>query len=256
MGRRPAGRRRLYERQIAADERCRGPRHSLTAEGVHNLANLLAEMGDLVEAERLHRRAVDIWTSALRPTHPYVARGLDALAQVVEKRGRRVEARLLYERSLEIRRRELGDASGDVAWTLTNLARVLDTTGQRGRALELLDEAIGIYRTAGAGDEPDHLARALELRGTVAAARGQVDAALQNLSAALAERTRIFGPEHPLVADTQVAVASVGVAAGRREPALAAALSAEAVGRAHVRSVVRYLPSGRRWRTRRGGPRH
>jgi CHAT domain-containing protein/tetratricopeptide (TPR) repeat protein len=236
------GARRLYERQIAADERCRGPRHSLTAEGVHNLANLLAEMGDLVEAERLHRRAVEIWRAALGATHPYVARGLDALAQVVERRGRRLEARQLYERSLEIRRRAQGDASGDVAWTLTNLARVLDVTGQPGRALELLDEAIGIYRTAGAGDEPDHLARALELRGTVAAGRGEADQALQDLAAALSERTRIFGPEHPLVADTQAAVAHVGLAAGRRESALAAALTAEAIGRAHVRSVVRYLP--------------
>jgi CHAT domain-containing protein/tetratricopeptide (TPR) repeat protein len=236
------GARRLYERQIAADERCRGPRHSLTAEGVHNLANLLAEMGDLLEAERLHRRAVAIWTAALGPTHPYVARGLDALAQVVEQRGRRVQARQLYERSLAIRRRAQGDASGDVAWTLTNLARVLDAMGERGGALALLDEAIGIYRTAGAGDEPDHLARALDLRGTVAATRGEVDDALRNLAAALAERTRIFGPEHPLVADSQTAIARVGVAAGRREPALAAALTAEAIGRAHVRSIVRYLP--------------
>jgi CHAT domain-containing protein/tetratricopeptide (TPR) repeat protein len=236
------GARRLYERQIAADERCRGPRHSLTAEGVHNLANLLADMGDLLEAERLHRRAVDIWTAALGAPHPYVARGLDALAQVVEQRGRRVEARQLYERSLATRRRAQGDASGDVAWTLTNLARVLSAMGEHGGALALLDEAIGIYRTAGAGDEPDHLARALDLRGAVAAARGEVDDALRNLAAALAERTRIFGPEHPLVADSQTAIARVGLAAGRREPALAAALTAEAIGRAHVRSVVRYLP--------------
>ena len=199
-------------------------------------------MGDLVEAERLHRRAIDVWTAALGPTHPYVARGLDALAQVLEARGQPLDARQLYERSLAIRRRAQDNDSADVAWTLTNLARVLDATGQPARARALLDEAIATYRRSGAGDEPDHLARALELRGTLAAARGDVDAGLEDLSQALAERTRIFGAEHPLVADSQTAIARVGAAAGRREPALAAALTAEAIGRAHVRSVVRYLP--------------
>ncbi len=231
----------LYRQQVNTLQRCYD-NANWTATALHNSANLAAEMGDLAEAERLHAQAIQVWSARLGPRHPYVARGIDALADVVAQRGELARARQLYERALAIRRGHGDSSQPDVAWTMTNLARTVGDLGNETLALRYVRRAIAIYQKAGASDEPDHLARALELQGMLQARHGDLAAAHASLTAALAERERIFGAAHPLVAASRAALAHVQLLEGAKAEALAGSLAAESVGRDHLRFTVRYLP--------------
>jgi CHAT domain-containing protein len=231
----------LYRQQLSTLEKCHANANWM-ATALHNSANLAFEMGDVAEAERLHQRAIRVWSAGLGRQHPYVARGLDALAEVVASRGEFARARALYQRALKIRRRDIETGRPDVAWTLTNLARTIADQGQVELALGYVQEAIATYKRAGAFDEPDHLARSLELQGLLQARRGDLADAHASLVAAIAERQRIFGAAHPLVAESRAALARVELAEGSLADALRDALDAERSGRDHLRFLVRYLP--------------
>jgi CHAT domain-containing protein/predicted negative regulator of RcsB-dependent stress response len=230
----------LYRQQLRVLQKC-GANANWTATALHNLGNVSFEMGEVEEAERLHTRAVDVWSKSLGSNHSYVARGLDSLAEVVASRGQRTRARTLYERALRIRRSRAGDGP-DVAWTLTNLARTIADQGNRSLALGHVEQAIRIYRERGVADDPDHLARALELRGTIQLRLGRLSQARESLAAALAERERVYGREHPLAAQSRALLARADFVAGMLDAALAGALDAERAGRDHLRHTVRFLP--------------
>ncbi len=234
--------RRLYGRALATIERCLGTLHSDYATYIFNDASLAREIGDLAEADALYQRALQIWTDGLGPTHAFVARGLDALAEVAALRGQLDRSRELYERALAIYRSELGAAHPQVAWMLTNLARTVSDQGNTGLGMRYVDEAVGIFRKSGSSDDPDHLARVLELRGSLQIRTGNLTGARASLVDALAARERIFGRAHPLAASTRAALAAVDFAQGQSAAALTAALDAEQTGRDHLRFTVRYLP--------------
>jgi len=233
--------RRLYRRELDSLAACHANANWM-ATALFNYAGLHSEMGEVDEAVALYERAIRTWTAALGPRHPYVARGIDALAEVMATQGQLSQARTQYERALQIRRRTDRADGPDVAWTLTNLAKVEDRLGRRAAALQDLDKAIAIYAKAGPFDEPDHLARTLELSGFLHAREGDLERARQNLVAAQSERTRIFGPVHPLSSESHVALARVEYLQGEDAPALTAALQAEAAWRDHLRHTIRYLP--------------
>jgi CHAT domain-containing protein/Tfp pilus assembly protein PilF len=234
--------RRLYGRALATIERCLGTLHSDYATYIFNDASLAREIGDLAEADALYQRALQIWTDGLGPTHAFVARGLDALAEVAALRGQLDRSRELYERALAIYRSELGAAHPQVAWMLTNLARTVSDQGNTGLGMRYVDEAVGIFRKSGSSDDPDHLARVLELRGSLQIRTDNLTGARASLVDALEARERIFGRAHPLAASTRAALAAVEFAQGQSAAALTAALDAEQTGRDHLRFTVRYLP--------------
>jgi CHAT domain-containing protein/tetratricopeptide (TPR) repeat protein len=209
---------------------------------VFNDAGVAQDVGDLVEADELYTRAVDIWSKALGPNHSFVARGLDAVADVAAARGDLPRAHNLYERALTIRRRSLGPDHPHVAWTLTNLAKTEADLGNVLLALRYVQDAIAIYRKSGTGDEPDHLARVLELRSSLEERRGRPHAARESVEQAMVERTRIFGPNHPLVTETRASLAAIDLALGDREKAMTGALDVERLAREHLLFTVRYLP--------------
>jgi CHAT domain-containing protein/Tfp pilus assembly protein PilF len=209
---------------------------------IYNEAELEEDVGDLAAAERLNSQAIDIWSRGLGADHPFVAHGIDALAQVVAKRGQLMRARTLYTRALAIRRKALGAAHPQVAWTLANLAATEMDARDYVTASRHIEEAIALYRQAGASDEPDHLGRMLELRGKLAAARGDIGAARASVIDALNERERVFGPAHPLTTETRAALARVDLMRGDASHAIEEALTAERNGRDHLRYTLRYLP--------------
>jgi CHAT domain-containing protein/tetratricopeptide (TPR) repeat protein len=233
--------RTLYDTALTTRTQCLGPNDQRTATVVHNQALLAAEIGDFALAEQLHRRAIDMWSAGLGPNHPYVARGLDALAQVVDASGSPAKALSLYEQALAARRRSLGDNHPEVAWTLTNMAEIIGRSANVNGAVAPLNEAIAIYRKSGVGDEPDHLAKALALRGALEARRGNFQTARASFREALELREQIFGLSHPLVAEARAEIAAVDFADGSRN-VVADALEAERMGRDHLRSTIRYLP--------------
>lgn len=242
-----AGARKLYRESLATLRSCvsggqAGATADVEATLVYNDAGVAREIGDLAEADALYERAVEIWSKGLGPDHSFVARGLDALAEVAAARGQSARAHRIYERALTIRRHSLGPNHPHVAWTLTSLAKTEADLGNVSLALRYVQDAIAIYRKSGTADEPDHFARVLELRGTLEERRGHLRAARDSVEQALAERTRIFGPNHPLVTETRASLASIDFALGDREKAMTGALDSERLGREHLLFTVRYLP--------------
>jgi CHAT domain-containing protein/tetratricopeptide (TPR) repeat protein len=232
----------LYAETLTVVERCLGPTHSLTATVVYNQGDLAFKMGDLDEADRLLSRAARLWAIGLQPDHPYVARALDARAEVASSRGQFAQARTLYSQALAMREKRLGKSHPDTAWTLANLAKTpTDATGLP-LALQRADQAIAIYRSGAASQEPDHFARALEVRGVLEARSGDYQEARRSFVEALETRERIFGDAHPLTAEARVDLASADFQLGSAKPALENALAAEQTGREHLRFTIRYLP--------------
>ena len=234
--------RNLFAQAFTIRQRCLGPNHSLTATVVHNQALLAATMGDLLEAERLHERALRMWSTGLGTDHPFVARALEALADTVASRGDVRRARALYARSLAIKRRVLGGHHPDVASTLTRVAALALADGDVKNATAELSGALAIYQEGGRPQEPDYLARALELRATIELRRGDFMTAHATYAEALAARQQIFGTNHPLTAESAAHMAATMFALGSHETALQSALTAESIGRDHLRFTIRYLP--------------
>ena len=239
--------RRLYRKAAAMLDDCVkavgvSPNPSTRATTALNEASIAAEMGDWAEAERLYRASVDLWSQTLGPDHPFVARGLVGLADVASSQGRFDVGRRLYEQVLAMRRQTLGPTHPQVAWTLASMAGLAWKAGEPANARRFADEAVAVFEASGAGDSPDRFAQALELRGLLLARTGRVHEGRADLEKALSQRSRIYGPTHPLVASTQVSLAEVDFAAGSPDAALAAALAAEREGRSHLLFTARYLP--------------
>jgi len=232
---------RLFAQALRFNLRCLGPNHSLTATVLDNQGTLAMYMGDAAGAARLFQRAIRIWSVALGSNHPYVARGLDDFAEVFAPRQPR-RARSLYQRSLDIRRRSLGPDHPDVAWTLTNLATVTAADGDLSNAANQINEALRIYRRGGLPQEPDHLARALELRGMIEMRRSDFAQARTTFGEALMTRQALFGADHPLAAASRAHIAAAELAVGNSGVAQSTALDAELIGLDHLRFTIRYLP--------------
>jgi CHAT domain-containing protein/TolA-binding protein len=236
------GAEKLYRRVLTERERCLGPIHSRTATTVFNLAELLYAMGDLVEAEQLEERAARDWAASVGPMHPYVALALDAQAQTVIARGDPIRAERLFMRALDIRRKSLASNHPDIAGTLVRLADLSDSLGNSQAALDYLKEAAKIYAEAQAATQPQLMSGLLMVRGHIEARRGDSNAARRSFVSALAERERMYGPSHPLAAETRAALATLEIREGHLSEALSNALTAEDIGRSHLRTVIRYLP--------------
>jgi hypothetical protein len=80
-----------------------GPRHPDVARSLVRLADDLALIGELAQAEELYQRALAIQQDALGADHGDVARTLDAYAALLRKSGRMAEAVELELRIVTIR---------------------------------------------------------------------------------------------------------------------------------------------------------
>jgi len=80
-----------------------GPRkHPDVGLSMHNLAFLLYDKGELIEAESLLREALNINIKAYSDSHPYTASFLANLAMVLVARGSLKEAEKFFQKAVEI----------------------------------------------------------------------------------------------------------------------------------------------------------
>ena len=114
--------------------------------------------------------------------------------------------------------------------------------GRSRQALLHLDEAASIYNERKVSDQPLLISNLLMVRGNIEARTGNATAAAESFGRALAARDRMYGPSHPLAAETRADLAALNVKTGAFDVALSNALEAEEIGRTHVRSTIRYLP--------------
>jgi tetratricopeptide (TPR) repeat protein len=205
-----------YERALGLTEARVGPDHADLAIDLHNLGDLLRQMGDLAGAKPLFERALAISEKALGPEHPHVAYRLAGLGIVHDDLGELEEARRRHQRCREIWEGAHGPDHPLVAAALSNLACVLEKQGDQAGARRCFERALEInlnHKERG----PDHpetgiyhsnLSKHLFKGGNAAAAE-------THLSCALAIREKYLDPDHPYTADTRERLAKVRAALGK-----------------------------------------
>lgn len=232
----------LFQRSLAHKTRCAHVNGADMVTPLLNLARVAVEMGDTEEAGRLYERAAQAWAARYSPTHQFVALALDGLAGVALNERRPEEARRRWARALEVRRQSLGDDHPDVAWTLVNLARTELTLGDVRAAAASLERSARIYQRAGAPDRADRHLELLAVQADVQLRMGNTAAARELRNQALGLTVRYFGDGHPLSAAAHTALGKAHAQAGDADLALASALTAERIGREHLRRAISYLP--------------
>ncbi len=179
------------------------------------IGNTYRSLGAYDKAEKHLQAAVAIhqqdYTRNELATNDF-ARSLIGLAGVLQDRGDYTSAELLYRRALEVYRTLRGDDHLDVIGTMTSLALLLRAKGDDKEADALLRQASERYvrspraepgEEVKVGGPTSHSHLALLLRY-----QGDWDGAERLLRQSLAEQDRLYGPQHPRVADSAEALAA------------------------------------------------
>jgi len=231
----------LLDRALKIYERHLGPNHSGAITAVYNLALVNRSLGDFTTARRQFVRAISTWERVVGRDHPFVASALTQFARMLSDQGLHRQAEPLYERALAIRERTLGENHPDVARALSLLSGNALRRGQIQRAFDLSSRALSIWEDSKGRETLNH-ADSIRLHADIQIARGDVAGADRSYERAVAVLRRIVGPSHPDIAEIDV---SRAVALGKlhdTSDSLQYALEAEAIGRSHLRLMLRDLP--------------
>jgi tetratricopeptide (TPR) repeat protein len=125
------------EQLLARREEAYGPDHSLTANSLESLANLLKIKGDYPAAEPLLRRVLKIQELHEGPAHAFTAASLANLAGVLTKTAAFDEAEELYRRALLICEQLFGSDDFNTNAVVSELAASLEGKGDKDSAAML-----------------------------------------------------------------------------------------------------------------------
>jgi len=164
-----------------------------------NLALMRENQGDLVEAEKLSRRALELREKYLGPEHAELAAVLHNLAGVYIYQARYSEADPLLRRALLI-----AEHSGDerqVATILNSLGLNLMNSGQRARAEPVLRRSLALFERLDDGESVD-VGKVVNNLSMLYRFDGKPGKAETELKRALPIFEKNLGPGHPQVAST------------------------------------------------------
>jgi tetratricopeptide (TPR) repeat protein len=230
--------RTLYERARSIYERRLGVDSNAATVVTFNLGLLYTRMGAYVDARRALDRVVATWTRILDPQHPNVARALSAVAELLAEQNQHARARLFYTRALRIREQCPGRR------TSVRCAHALESCLDRGSTAAAAGSADAVESGAAHLEQsraPEGLSEALVTHARILSRTGDNSGAGLAYRRALDIRLELFGPSHPLIGETEVALASVEMRLGKPIDALDRALRGERIGREHSRLTLGYL---------------
>jgi tetratricopeptide (TPR) repeat protein len=146
---------------------------SMTAQVLIELGSVLRAQNRSHEAGQVLRSALDLLQRSAGDDHPTTARAKLEMARVLRQPWEQPEAQQLIEAALNVSRTRLGEVHAQTAETYAEMARQMQQRGDLDEATALLERVL-----ARVGDtEGDVSARILEQLGTVASARGELEAA-------------------------------------------------------------------------------
>ena len=82
----------------------------------NNIGNVLQDQGNLEEAMRYYKRALNFYLRKLGEEHPSVAEAYNNMGSVLVNRGNLGEAMAYYQQTLEIYLKALGEEHPSVLW--------------------------------------------------------------------------------------------------------------------------------------------
>ncbi|MES1211528.1 MAG: tetratricopeptide repeat protein, partial [Acidobacteriota bacterium] len=192
----------LLTEALAIRERLRGRDHLEVAETLARLARMarLSGQGDPVP---LLRRALSIRLARLGPESPEVANNLNSLGLALVAQGRAGEAELFLRRCLTLQERLWGDRDPRIAQVLHNLSGLAWQSDRIDEALQLQRRALAIREAALPESDPELTASREALALILFDQRGPTDAeAMRLLERVLATHEKVYGPDHPELAQT------------------------------------------------------
>lgn len=188
-----------------------GEGHRDTAHAIKNLASFYRSIGDLVHAQELYQRALDV-RRALGDDEVEVAESRNDLGDLYKLRGDYVKAESEYNQALEIRRRKLGEGV-ETAQSQNALAGLYQAMGDYRRAQELYRAACDIRQKVLGSDHPDTAESLGDLGDAHLVLRDYPSAELK-YNQALEIRRKLLGSEHPLIARSLLALGNMHVLLG------------------------------------------
>ena len=159
-------------------------------------AEVLIDEGDLQQAEKLLRGALQGERQGRTAGHPAIADSLCRLADVLARQGKSAEAEQLYREALAIREEKLGPDNPSTINTRMNVALMLQAQGDGKGAVEWGRAAVDTYRQH-LGPEHPWLPQILSKLASIYRDTGTVDRAEELLRQAYELRRKTLGDAHP-----------------------------------------------------------
>jgi CRP-like cAMP-binding protein/tetratricopeptide (TPR) repeat protein len=167
---------------------------SLTARG--SLAQALARLGRIGEAEHLYRGLLEDKSRVLGAEHPDTLATRHDLARAIGSQGRYAVADELYRGLLADQSRVLGDRHPDTLATRHNLARIIGRRGRYTEAERLCRGVLADRRQVLGDGHPDTMATRHSLARMIGL-QGRYGEAEQLYRQVLAQRQQVLGGAHP-----------------------------------------------------------
>ena len=203
-----------------------GPEDPAAGVTMHLLASTLNRLGRYDEAEKLYERAMPVLARGLPSTADDLASAWNSYGVLLRHRGRVDEARTAAERALQILERHAGEDDWRVARGLSSLAAYLGLLHEWDEAERTLGRALAITERRGGAGTADaatlhgRIARLGLDRWNAAASQGEpgdpawLERAVRSADRTLELRRRIYGGEHPQIAEALALRGQVRLAAG------------------------------------------
>lgn len=147
---------RLAEAATRASQRLMGS-HVDTASGLHEFARTKKESGDLPEAERLFREALEIRLKLLGPASKATLTTKGDLAATLQAAGRHKDAERLFDETLQAQRKLLGENHAATLETMSGLAALYRAQNRTAESAALLGAVLDVQRKTLGGEHPDTL---------------------------------------------------------------------------------------------------
>jgi tetratricopeptide (TPR) repeat protein len=181
--------RTLAESATAGDALASGDFHS-------KLASVLNRAGRYAEAETAHRRALELWMTAVGPDHPHISGGRNNIANVLRSQGKYQEAEQEYRAALAGLIAAVGPEHPAVALMHNNLGLVLGDLGRHEQRVPEHRRALALWEAA-LGPDHVHVATAHNNLGGALYALGDYAGAEAEFRLAMNTYEKAVGPAHP-----------------------------------------------------------
>jgi len=197
----------LQKSALDIRSRVLGPEHLETMASMNSMGVLLADRGDLVEAEELDRRVLALRRRVMGPEHRDTLESINNLALVLKNMGQYEESEALFRASLAGHRRTHGDDDTHTISAMSNLGLLLMARGNLDEAEVLFREAIAALRRISAEHLPDYPIAVNNL-ATVLFEQHKLAEAEPYFREALLKSRELLGEAHP---DTLVSISNLGM---------------------------------------------
>jgi tetratricopeptide (TPR) repeat protein len=177
----------------------------LAVQCMDELAAIMADQGNLAEAERLVQEAARLEASVKRRDPLAAARRLQRLAKLRHAQGQSAAAVEAQAECVAIHEKSLGEDHAETARRLSELAALYHALGKHAETQRCLRRALPVHERQGGAANPE-AAAAMRMLVESFEASGSIDAAAALLERALTLKLREVGANLDEIADQQAAL--------------------------------------------------